>query len=431
MVLLDQLLTIAKRRNPLSGFLPRRFPPRCVFGGGKTASLCGGGAAQVLLVVSAGVVPVFCAADTLQAPSKPTTKGEMATENFRNQLEPSGLLQQFQPSSRRLCLCLKEWPAPAFTAPFDLLTTAEDAPQGASSVAARQSGRWLSSRLRLKTDFIGSTVMSMRPCPRAWMLKPRWQRQLRAVAGRTMLTIVKDLPQASPLLSASDNDLPKPCLRHFGRKGFWRSKARHWPMYLWLCQHGRVSGRPVQEPPQQPQAQAQEPRASPSSVSLPAQLFAADAQVDAYYALFDAVYAQSDIHFDKLTRGFLPTYCAMRTTAASCSSTGIGKSDALLGWNLCFEHDGRLDRQIHRSVLPAAREANLYFVSWMVNPRVRTGAGPVPLCGGLDRPGSQGPARRQLHHDAASGLHPQSRAARLWATFSGLFESDRQWADKP
>jgi hypothetical protein len=26
--------------------------------------------------------------------------------------------------------------------------------------------------------------------------------------------------------------------------------------------------------------------------------------VDAYYALFDAVYAQSDIHFDKLTRGF-------------------------------------------------------------------------------------------------------------------------------
>jgi hypothetical protein len=51
----------------------------------------------------------------------------MATENFRNQLEPSGLLQQFTNHPPEGFALLKDWPVPAFTAPFDLLTTADDA----------------------------------------------------------------------------------------------------------------------------------------------------------------------------------------------------------------------------------------------------------------------------------------------------------------
>ena len=126
----------------------------------------------------------------------------MATENFRNQLEPSGLLQQFTNHPPEGFALLKDWPVPAFTAPFDLLTTADDALK--ARLLSFPGGRWLSSRLRLQTDFVGTTVSEYALLPQtddAMQLA----RQLHNHAGRRMLTIVKDLPQSSPLLCAEDN----------------------------------------------------------------------------------------------------------------------------------------------------------------------------------------------------------------------------------
>ena len=80
----------------------------------------------------------------------------MATENFRNQLEPRGLLQQFTNHPPEGFALLKDWPAPAFSAPFDLLTTADDALK--ARLLSLPGGRWLGSKLRLQTDFVGTTV---------------------------------------------------------------------------------------------------------------------------------------------------------------------------------------------------------------------------------------------------------------------------------
>ena len=105
----------------------------------------------------------------------------MATENFRNRLEPSGLLQQFTNHPPEGFALLKDWPAPAFTAPFDLLTTADDALK--TRLLSLPGGRWLSKKLTLKTDFIGTTVSEYAPMPQH--VEPAaLALQLRAAAGR-------------------------------------------------------------------------------------------------------------------------------------------------------------------------------------------------------------------------------------------------------
>src|SRR6185437_11382648 len=93
--------------------------------------------------------------------------------------------------------------------------------------------------------------------------------------------------------------------------------------------------------------------------------FLDEATLAAYYALFDAVYAQSEIHFDRLSADYF------RRLLQDAESGGVlfvyrhvGK---MVGWNLCYEHDGKLIDKYVGFAYPAAREHNLYFVSWMHN----------------------------------------------------------------
>ncbi|GAO69820.1 MULTISPECIES: peptidogalycan biosysnthesis protein [Comamonas] len=352
----------------------------------------------------------------------------MATENFRNQLEPSGLLQQFTNHPPEGFALLKEWPAPAFTAPFDLLTTADDALK--ARLLSLPGGRFLSSRLRLKTDFIGSTVSEYAPLPQG-VDAATLARQLRAVAGRTMLTIVKDLPQASPLLSASDNDFAKALSQALAEQGFVTLEGQalaYVPLgfastdeYLaGLSKNRRSSLR-----------RKLKSRAELDIRRLPTgAAFADENRIDAYYALFEAVYAQSEIHFDKLSRAFLAGLLRDEDNGGIVFEYRDRQSDALLGWNLCFEHDGRLiDKYIGLSY-PAAREANLYFVSWMVNLEYALERGLSHYVAGWTDP----EVKAQLGASFTMTQHlvfirnPLLRA--LGRRFSGLFESDRQWSDK-
>ena len=126
----------------------------------------------------------------------------MPAERLHNQLEPPGLLAQFAAHPPEGFALLQDWPAPAFTAPFDLLTTADDALK--ARLLSLPGGGWLSRRLRLSTDFVGTTVSEYAVLPMG-IPAARQAAALRARAGRRMLTIVKDLPQDSPLLPDADN----------------------------------------------------------------------------------------------------------------------------------------------------------------------------------------------------------------------------------
>lgn len=352
----------------------------------------------------------------------------MATEKLRNQLEPSGLLGQFADHPPEGFALLKDWPAPAFTAPFDLLTTADDALK--ARLLSLPGGQWLCSKLTLQTDFVGTTVSEYALLPQATEAVQLAQ-QLRACAGRKMLTIVKDLPQSSPLLDDEDNAFAKALQDALKQQGFIAVEgqalayvpidfARTDDYLAGLSKNRRSSLRRKLKS----RAQLRIERIPTGSA------FASDTRVDAYYALFEAVYAQSEIHFDKLTRSFFADLLRDAGNGGMVFEYRDWQSDALLGWNLCFEQGGKLiDKYIGLSY-PAARDANLYFVSWMVNLEYALERGLTHYVAGWTDPG----VKAQLGASFTMTQHlvfirnPVLRA--LGRRFAGHFESDSQWSEK-
>lgn len=352
----------------------------------------------------------------------------MAADTLRNQIEPAGLLRQFAKHPPEGFALLQDWPAPAFTAPFDLLTTADDALK--ARLLSLPGGKWLSRRLRLTTDFVGTTVSEYAVLPRA-PDATQLARQLRACAGRTMLTIVKDLPLASPLLSAADNAFAEALARALAEHGFIAVEGQalaYVPIdfssldeYVARLSKNRRSNL----------RRKLKSRARLRIERIPTgAAFASDVRVDACYALFDAVYAQSDIHFDKLTRDFFAEVLRDASNGGTMFEYRDEASDALLGWNLCFEHGGKLiDKYIGLSY-PAAREANLYFVSWAVNLEYALERGLTHYVAGWTDPEvkAQLGASFTMTRHAVFIRNPALRA--LGRRFSSHFENDSQWKEQ-
>ncbi len=352
----------------------------------------------------------------------------MSQSLLRNQLEPDGLLRQFMAHPPEGFALLQGWPAPAFTAPFDLLTTADDALK--ARLLSLPGGKWLSGRLRLRTDFVGTTVSEYAVLPRDLDAAAQ-AAALRQRAGRTMLTIVKDLPQDSPLLPAEDNEHARALAQALQASGFILVEGQalaYVPMdFASLDEYlSRLSKSRRQNLRRKLKSRA---RLRITRIPTGA-AFADDARVDAYYALFEAVYEQSEIHFDKLTRGFFAGLLRDAGNGGMVFEYRDGASDALLGWNLCFEHEGRLiDKYIGLSY-PAARDANLYFVSWMVNLEYALERGLTHYVAGWTDPEvkAQLGAKFTFTRHAVFIRNPLLRA--LGRRFAGHFESDRQWSEQ-
>ncbi|MPM40395.1 hypothetical protein SDC9_87035 [bioreactor metagenome] len=351
----------------------------------------------------------------------------MATENrlYRNQLEPSALIRQFAAHPPEGFAVLEHGAAPAFTAPFDLLTTADDALK--ARLQRLPGGAWLSSRLRLATDFVGTTVTEYAPMPPG-VDAPALAAQLRRQAGARMLSVVKDLPQNSPLLSDEDNAFSAALMEQLKAAGFIlvegqalayvRIDFSNVDAYLARLSKSRRQNlrRKLRS-----RAQLQITRVATGEA------FASDERVDAYYALFDAVYAQSEIHFDRPTRAFFAAVLRDATSGGIAFEYRDAANGELLGWNLCFAHDGKLIDKYIGLNYPKAREANLYFVSWMVNLEYALEHGLTHYVAGWTDPEvkAQLGAQFTFTRHAVFIRNPLLRA--LGRRFSAHFESDRQW----
>ena len=83
------------------------------------------------------------------------------------------------------------------------------------------------------------------------------------------------------------------------------------------------------------------------------------------YELYLNVYKQSEIHFDKLTAEFF--LAIFKDESLDGHIFLYSSAGQLIGFNLCFIHKGMLIDKYVGFRYPAAREHNLYFVSWMEN----------------------------------------------------------------
>ncbi|AYH43879.1 GNAT family N-acetyltransferase [Azoarcus sp. DN11] len=289
-----------------------------------------------------------------------------APTQHMNALEPAGLVAHFlaHPPEGFVPFVSREG-APGFFAPFDLFTTADaETLRLANSLPG---SRWLRRLLTWRTCFFGTTSSEYAPMPRGIAPVALTKAMLESWAERSALLIVKDLPEHSPLLPEAEREYSAAFVAACEDAGFvmLEGQALAYVNIDFSSQDeylSRLSSGRRKDIRRKLRARD---RLQVEILPTGDERFQDPRFLDALYALYEEVYAQSKIRFDKLTREFL------RAILQDGSLPGhlflYYSQDALIGFNLCFTHGGMLIDKYVGFSYPASREHNLYFVSWMEN----------------------------------------------------------------
>ncbi|HEV7778207.1 MAG TPA: GNAT family N-acetyltransferase [Luteibacter sp.] len=344
---------------------------------------------------------------------------------FINQLEPDALLRHFR-RHPPVGFAVKEGPEgiPLFAAPFDLLTTADDALH--RRLARLPWYRYWSRLLRWRTGFVGTTVSEYAPLPAT---DPgRLAAALRRGAAHA-LTVVKDIPLDSPLLGTAANARSRAFVHACEREGFVMLEGQ---ALAWVAIDFASTDAYLERLSASRRKNIRRKLRSRAVLDIDAvptgTAFADPAVVGAFYALYLQVYAQSEIHFDLLSEDFF------RAVLQDATGGGIvfvyRHAGRTIGWNLCYEHDGRLLDKYIGFAYPAAREHNLYVVSWMHNLEYALARGLRQYVAGWTDPEVKASLGASFHltRHAVYARNPFVRM--LLRRMAGHFESDRHWQER-
>ena len=296
----------------------------------------------------------------------------MPDARHANLLEPEALVELFLRHPPQGFAAASEADLPVFGTDFDLLTTLEPAIL-AKIRRLPLFGLW-SRLLRFPARFAGTTATEYAPLPKG--LEPGALLdgfRERCAAGQSLL-IVKDVPEVSPLLGAGDNEAamrlartdlvvtrnPKDeCLYVFEPDAF-----NAWVAGVFEDKFEKFDRTNDLHVRLRRKLKSRE-RLDIEAVPLGDARFGSLDVLEELYGLYLGVYAQSEIHFDLLTRDFF---------AGLLQSREIGgvvfcyrHDGELVGYNICLEHGGMLIDKYIGLRYPQARELDLYFVSWFVN----------------------------------------------------------------
>lgn len=316
---------------------------------------------------------------------------------------------------------------PAFIADFDLTTSME---QGSGhGWLASGIRKFISRFLRFRTCFVGSTV-SEYALPSRNQSPAGLVDQLSRNAADCSLLVIKDIP-SEPLLVGEaamryNHELVQACLS----AGFVMVEGQalaYVPMDF-----ESVDGLIARMSPVRRKEIRRKLR---SAKQLDVQVIAtgADCFSDAsvlrdFYTLYCNVYEQSEVHFDLLSPEFF------RAVLQDADGGGVvfayRAEGRLIGYNLCFVHDGMLlDKYVGFSY-PQAREYNLYFVSWFNNLDYALQRGLKYYVAGWTDP----EIKRRLGASFTFTRHAvyvrNGWLRRLLTYFRHHFEADAQWLQK-
>jgi predicted N-acyltransferase len=327
---------------------------------------------------------------------------------------PAGFVADFSPQGM-----------PGFVAPFDLLTTAEDPLR--RRVTGLPGYRWWGGLLRWRTRFAGSTVCEYAPLPASVTPAALAQGLKDAYARECRLLVVKDIAHDSPLLSEADNAYADKFARACEAQGFvlLEGQALAWvPIdfdsndeYLARLSAGRRKNirRKLRS------LDDLQIEVVPTGDAR----FVDEVTLAAFHALFDNVYTQSETHFDRLGAAFF------RAALQDANSGGVvfvyRHAGQMIGWNLCYEHAGKLIDKYVGFAYPQAREHNIYFVSWMHNLDYARRRGLTHYVAGWTDPEVKSflGAHMTFTRHAVYARNPLLRT--LLRRLGSHFESDRQW----
>ncbi len=283
-----------------------------------------------------------------------------------NLIEPFGLVGHFlsHPPAGFSILDLGNG-VPAFSAPFDLLTTVEKPVRRA--IDALPFARALRRLLVANTCFVGTTTSEYSIFPAGTSADDLANQLATDIAPRYPFLIIKDLPGDAVLVGETAYAWSQTLIEACRARGFVALEGQalaYVPIdfastdeFLMRRSHARRKNlrRKLKAAARLRIEEIHSGDDVFSSGPLPARL----------YELYRNVYDQSEIHFDLLTEPFF------RSVLEDAAVGGIiflyYDGAELTGFNLCFHEKSMLiDKYIGLSY-PQARDHNLYAVSWFHN----------------------------------------------------------------
>ncbi|MCL2346438.1 MAG: GNAT family N-acetyltransferase [Desulfobulbus sp.] len=339
--------------------------------------------------------------------------------------EPEALLDYFQrhpPEGFAPFVCATGMPG--FWTDFDLLTTAdiETLALIQKIPGQRHMRRWL----RWRTCFMGSTVSEFCPLPDAPAaalvdgMFAVWQR-------KSALLLVKDIPRNAPFLPAAANRLADQLVDACLAQGFFMvdGQALAWLPIDFADEDEYLSRLSASRRRDIRRKLRSRDQLRVDIIATGDPRFADPAFTAQLYAQYLEVYEQSAIHFDRLPAAYFRA--ALNDAALAGRVFLYYRDDALIGHNLCFIHDGMLVDKTIGFHYPAARQCNLYFVSWMENLAFARREGLRGYIAGWTDPAVKAAlgARFTPTRHAVYARNPLLRA--LLRRIAGRFEPDSQW----
>ncbi|MCO6505064.1 MAG: GNAT family N-acetyltransferase [Snodgrassella sp.] len=286
--------------------------------------------------------------------------------NYLTQLEPDELVSTFLTYPPQDFTSWQiQGDIPAFTARFDLLTTADRDLQ--VKVKRLPLFNWWQKFLKPYTIFIGTTVSEyvlltnrLSPDQLAMEIKQQYVR-------KAPLLIVKDIPQLSPLLSEEANQYSAEIIQTLKNKGFIgiEGQALAWVPIDFIDIDDYLSKLSYQRRKNFRRKLKSLQDVQINCLHSGDDCFFDPTVLEEFYQLYLNVYDQSEIHFDLLTKAFFTQLLQNGKNQARIFTYHC--KEQLVGYNICFILNNMLvDKYIGFSY-PLARELNLYFLSWFYN----------------------------------------------------------------
>ena len=351
--------------------------------------------------------------------------GQTSAPALHNLIEPPGLIGHFMVHPPEGFPAFEIGGVPAFSTNFDLLTTME--PEDRRKLEALPLHGWWRKLLRPHTCFIGATVSEYGLLP-THQTPDAFVSDLLQTARDYSFLIVKDVPSDPVLVGENAHVYMQQFVTASQRAGFVMVEGQALAYVpIDFASTDEFLARMSKSRRKNITRKLKEAAVEVETIHTGDPRYLDDALLAEYYALYQNVYDQSEIHFDLLTPEF---FRAVLQDAASGGVVFAYKVDGkLIGYNLCFVHNGMLlDKYVGFSY-PAAREYNLYFVSWLHNLQFALDQGLTHYVAGWTDP----EVKRQLGASFTFTRHavyirnPLIRHA--LRPFKRFFESDSQWHD--
>ncbi|ENV46370.1 hypothetical protein P255_00509 [Acinetobacter brisouii CIP 110357] len=289
----------------------------------------------------------------------------MSVEINLNQLEPQALIDAFlkYPPETFEVQSSKEG-LPYFTTQFNLLTTL-DIPvrQKVESIFGYQ---FWGKLLYLSTCFIGTTVTEYTLLPKDYQIDEIVE-NLKKNSKNNTLTIIKDLPLNSPLLTDFENQYSQKLISAAEKRGFLSLEGQALA-YVAIDFQDREDylsrfSKSRRKNLKRKLKSLDELRLE--IVDTGSDIFKKHDFRAHLYQLYLAVYHQSEIHFDLLRSEFFDEILQDPNSGGKVFL--YWKDDILVGYNICYEYKNNLIDKYIGLNYALATDYNLYFISWFVN----------------------------------------------------------------